>query len=296
MNMGRSTMLPSASAERIDLDQFRASTRLKTFAAVSPAPSVLLGALPWSRLAPASVVAKNARAELVPQATQRVVPNCKACPVERCPARSETAAESWREMMDLMGPQMPGAAMLMRIGQPLTSLFSVRAGCIKSYTLDAQGNEHVRAFHFPGDLVGLEALGAAHAHASATPVMPSQVCAVPVAELERRMSQDPTLATELLRKVQQDLRQALALTGEYAADERVAAFLLLVHARTGGGNVLRLPMTRREMGSYLRLATETVCRMLTRFEQKGWLTSADKRITLLDTDALRNLSAPMGLL
>lgn len=295
MNIGHSTMLPSILAEHIDLDHCRPKTRAAKSSALRPTAAALLDARSWARPERGVTIALESRAEGV-AVPQRVVPNCSACPVERCPARSETAADSWREMMDLMGPQMPGSAMLMRIGQPLTSLFSVRAGCVKTYTLDAQGNEHVRAFHFPGDLVGLEALGAHSAHASATPVMPSQVCAVPVAELELRMRRDPMLAAELLRKVQHDLRQALALTGEYTADERVAAFLLLVHARTGGGNVLRLPMTRREMGSYLRLATETVCRMLTRFEQKGWLISADKRITLLDKDALRSLAAPMGLL
>lgn len=295
MNIGRSTMLPSAPSDHIDLDQFRLKVRAAKLAVQKPETTVLRGSPSWTQLVRAPAIARDAHVDPISAAPQRVIPNCNACPVERCPARSESAAESWREMMDLMGPQLPGAAMLMRIGQPLTSLFSVRAGCIKSYTIDAQGNEHVRAFHFPGDLVGLEALGAQRAHASATPVMPSQVCAVPVAELELRMKQDPKIAGELLRKAQYDLRQALALTGEYAADERVAAFLLLVHARTGGGNVLRLPMTRREIGSYLRLATETVCRMLTRFEQKGWLISADKRITLLDKDALRDLSAPMGL-
>lgn len=231
----------------------------------------------------------------VQAATNRVIPNCQACPVRSCPASSDAAAASWREMVDLRGPQLPGSAKLMTVGEPLPSLFAVRAGCVKSYTLDAQGNEHVRAFHFPGDLVGLEALGTARAQASATPVAPSQVCAVPVAELERRLSTDPALAGELLAKIQRDLRQALALTGEHSADRRVAAFLLYVHARIGSGDVLRLPMTRREVGSYLRLATETVCRVLTRFEQNGWITSAGKRITLHDTATLAELADPVGL-
>jgi CRP/FNR family transcriptional regulator len=49
------------------------------------------------------------------------------------------------------------------------------------------------------------------------------------------------------------------------------------------------------MGSYLRLATETVCRVLTRFEQKGWLVSRDKRLDLTDVDALREIAEPVGL-
>jgi CRP/FNR family transcriptional regulator len=110
-----------------------------------------------------------------------------------------------------------------------------------------------------------------------------------------RLGADAALASHLLRKTREALRQALALSGEFTADQRVAAFLLHVHARIGHGDVVRLPMTRREMGSYLRLATETVCRVLTRFEGRGWITSSDKRITLRDIAALRELAEPVGL-
>ncbi|HKY90037.1 MAG TPA: helix-turn-helix domain-containing protein, partial [Nevskiaceae bacterium] len=77
--------------------------------------------------------------------------------------------------------------------------------------------------------------------------------------------------------------------------QRVAAFLLHLNDRIGSNGVVRLPMTRREMGSYLRLATETVCRVITRFEQKGWVASQDKKITLLDLDALREMADPVRL-
>ncbi len=233
--------------------------------------------------------------DISPATSPRTVSNCKACPVQSCPARSEKLGSPWPRMTDLAGPKAPGSAQIMTAGTPLSTLFSVRAGCVKSFTIDAHGNEHVRAFHFPGDLVGLDALGADQSRASAAPVTPSQVCAMPADELKRRFYSEPALAGELLITIQRQLGLALALTGEYTADERVAAFLLHVQARIGSGNILRLPMTRREIGSYLRLATETVCRALTRFEKKGWITSADKRITLHDPDALRALAEPVGL-
>lgn len=225
----------------------------------------------------------------------RLAPDCAACPVAHCPARCAETASGWRGMVSLLPSQQPGCAELVRAGEPLAALFTVRAGCIKSYTLDAQGNEHIRAFHFPGDLVGLEALGLSRAPSSSAPVTPSQVCAVPVAEVQRRLGSDAALGAHLLAKTRDALGQATALAGEYSADQRVAAFLLHVHARIGSGPILRLPMTRREMGSYLRLATETVCRVLTRFEQKGWLVSAEKRITLFDQAALRQLAEPVGM-
>lgn len=225
----------------------------------------------------------------------RSAPHCGTCPVQSCPARCAHTASTWQSLVGLMPSQMPGASTLLTAGEPVPALFAVRAGCIKSYTIDAQGNEHVRGFHFPGDLVGLDALGVQRSPSSAAAVTPSQVCAVPVAEIRKRLGTDPGLSGHLLEKTRHELSLALARSGEYTADQRVAAFLLYVHSRIGLGEVVRLPMTRREMGSYLRLATETVCRVLARFEQKGWLQSQDKRITLKNIDALRELADPVGL-
>lgn len=225
----------------------------------------------------------------------RVSTNCAACPVQKCPARCLETEAYWRGRVSQTTSQMPGRGAITEAGSRLPALFSVRAGCVKSYTVDADGNEHVRAFHFPGDLVGLDDLGRDHASASIAPVTASQLCAVPAQEVINHLHTDPGLASHLLDKTREALRQALALSGEFTADQRVAAFLVHVHARIGHGDVVRLPMTRREMGSYLRLATETVCRVLTRFENRGWILSSDKRITLRDRKALAELGEPVGL-
>lgn len=229
-------------------------------------------------------------------APHRTVPRCGCCPVSSCPAHCAQTADAWQDLVSLLPPLRPGHNnTLMNSGDALPALYTVRAGCIKSYTIDSQGNEHVRAFFFPGDLVGLEALGKTYAVASAVAVTHSQVCAVPVAQLLHKLGNDPKLAAHLLHKTRDALELALAFSGEYSADQRVAAFLLFAHARIGSENTLLLPMTRREIGSYLRLATETVCRALARFEQKNWLACADKRITLLNIGALRELAEPIGV-
>ena len=218
--------------------------------------------------------------------------HCQTCPVRACPSRLEETAEAWHRASDLLPPLQPGRDLLVETGQPLTALLTVRAGCIKSFTIDAAGNEHIRAFHFPGDLVGLDALGAERAPSSAAPVTASQVCSARLVELE----QNPAFNRHLLDRTRQALGRVMAMAGEYTAEERTAAFLLDVHRRIGIGDTIRLPMTRREIGSFLRLATETVCRVLTRFEKQGWLTSADKRITLHDIKALQELADPVGLI
>ena len=58
---------------------------------------------------------------------------------------------------------------------------------------------------------------------------------------------------------------------------------------------LRLPMAQRDIGNYLRLANETVCRTLKRFEQKGWIVTGTRGLKLVDDAALRVAAAAVGI-
>ncbi len=49
-------------------------------------------------------------------------------------------------------------------------------------------------------------------------------------------------------------------------------------------------MTRQDIGSYLGLKLETVSRVLSRFQQEGFIQVQGKAISLLDFRALRRLS------
>jgi CRP/FNR family transcriptional regulator len=228
-------------------------------------------------------------------ATVHSAPDCRVCPVQTCMARAPETASTWKSIVTQHPALLPNCKPLVAAGDAPKGLFTVRAGCVKSYTLDAHGNERVRGFYFPGDLIGLEAIGQAQAPAGFAAVVPSQVCAAAMRDVQTHVTTSIGFSNRLLDQARRELSMALSLAGEYSADQRVAAFLLHLNDRIGSEGVVRVPMTRREMGSYLRLATETVCRVITRFEQKGWLASQDKKITLFDLAALREIANPVGL-
>jgi CRP/FNR family transcriptional regulator len=242
--------------------------------------------MPYDRLSPAA-------------ANDAVRAACALCPAgPRCLTAGLPEAEMQRWASALI-PHLPLAQAgksLYAAGADADAVYVVRAGCIKTYTVDEAGNERVRGFFFPGDIIGLDAIGVGRHSANAATVVPSQVCRISKGQLQGLTQQAPALARNLLERVARDLRLALALSGDYSAEQRVAAFLLHVRERLDGESpTLRLPMSRRDIANYLRLATETVCRVLTRFEQKGWITSADKRISLHEPAALWLLAEPVGI-
>lgn len=223
--------------------------------------------------------------------------DCLVCPVTSCLARTEhVESTAWA---DALGPRqavMPGAAPLFRLGERQLALYSVRGGCIKTATVDAEGNERIRGFFLPGEIIGLDALGAERHLSTATAVIPSQVCVAPMADMHRLLAGDPTLAQQLLERTSQQLALALALSGDFTAEQRLAAFLLHIERRLPHSQGrMRLPMPQRDIGSYLRLATETVCRTLKSFGQKGWISTEDRALRIVQRERLEALAEPLGL-
>lgn len=221
--------------------------------------------------------------------------SCLACPVSgRCPAEEQRCDGRRGQAVPAPAISLPHAGKtLFAAGTPAFAIYVVRAGCLKTVTHDADGNEHVRGFHFAGDLVGLDALGASTYPSSAVAVSPSQVCRLSKGRLLQISECDPEQLRRLLARTSRELRDALTLSASYTAEQRVAAFLLDMEERLADrqGAGFELPMTRRDMGSRLRLATETVCRVLGRFAEHGWLRSGTV-LKILDREELAAVAAP----
>jgi CRP/FNR family transcriptional regulator, nitrogen fixation regulation protein len=87
----------------------------------------------------------------------------------------------------------------------------------------------------------------------------------------------------------------MLLLGRQTSRERVAAFLLEMNGRLTAAGVIDLPMNRRDIADYLGLAFETVSRMFSAFERKGYLTFLDpmqRQIVVLNAAGLTKLDAP----
>ena len=229
-------------------------------------------------------------------APQACKTRCSICPsAHACVIRGigRDELERWGAAVEAHVSLPAAGKTLFETGAAATALFVVRAGCLKSFTVDEEGNERVRGFHVPGDIIGLDALGSATYPSTVVAVTASQVCRVPLVQVRRLLAENPVLMQRVLDRTSRELAHALTLAGDYTAEQRLAAFLLQMQQRLGAGSDdIRLPMTRRDIANYLRLATETVCRVLTRFESQGRIRSDSKVVRLVNDRALRELAMP----
>ena len=78
----------------------------------------------------------------------------------------KTALGELHVLVDHVGPFQAGDY-LFRAGDPFDSIAAVRAGMVKTFVDDSQGNEQVLGFSLPGEVIGLNAI-----HGARFPAMP----------------------------------------------------------------------------------------------------------------------------
>jgi CRP/FNR family transcriptional regulator len=209
---------------------------------------------------------------------------------------SGTLTTAWPEISGPSRTVIPGAQSLFTAGENLLALYAIHSGCIKTCTVDSDGHERIRGFFLPGDLLGLDSLGGGRMRSTAMAVLPSRVRALPMTGFQRLLAKHSDIPRRLIEQISHELALSLALSGDFSADQRLAAFLLHMQERLDSiEGLIVFPMTQREIGNYLRLASETVCRTLKGFERKGWLQCEGSSIRMLLPKALHLLAEPVGI-
>jgi CRP/FNR family transcriptional regulator, anaerobic regulatory protein len=165
---------------------------------------------------------------------------------------------------------------LFRQGDAFTSVYAIRTGTIKTYTLTNDGQEQITGFHLASEILGLEAYDMDKYPISAKALETTNVCEIPISRLDHLAGEMPELRRQLMRIMGKDIRedqQMMMLLSKKTAEERLATFLLSLSQRfTRRGyscSTFRLSMSRADIANYLGLAVETVSRIFTRLQKKG---------------------------
>lgn len=177
------------------------------------------------------------------------------------------------------------------------AVYALRAG-IAQVTLDDGHGTHVARFLLPGDAAGLDAFAGGQHRNAAVAVEDCEVCVIPAyrAELLGRYSEATCsrLRTLLSEQLADGEAHALGLA-RLTAPQRVARFLLDLSRRWSdrgySGAHFRLPMGRRAIGQHLALTTETVSRVLSDFQARGWVELPWREVRILEAQKLRDLLA-----
>lgn len=186
---------------------------------------------------------------------------------------------------------------LFRAGENFLSLYAIRAGSLKTYTVSPDGEEQITGFHLAGEVIGLDAVYRQSHPSFAMALETTMVCELPFEQLEELSGSIPGLRQQLLKVMSREIledQELLLLLNKKNAEERLAAFLINLstrYARRGrSAQRFLLPMTRGDIGNYLGLTIETVSRLFTRYQKANLIQANGKEVEILDLKTMSEMA------
>jgi len=203
------------------------------------------------------------------------------------------ALQDLHMLVEHVGPYHAGDVVF-RQGSPFAAIFAVRSGVVKTRRVDDGGREQVLGFHLPGEVVGLNAIHPARYPCDAVALDTVYVCRFSFPALATLASKIPDVQQRLFELLSADIGRVTQLVSDHPADERLAAFLLELSerfaARGFSAATFHLTMSRVDIANYLRLAAETVSRVLRRLQEQGLIRIDGREVELRDLAKLRELA------
>ncbi|MGI5309755.1 fumarate/nitrate reduction transcriptional regulator Fnr [Rheinheimera sp. WS51] len=188
--------------------------------------------------------------------------------------------------------------MLFTAGMAQKSLFAIRSGTFKSFTITTQGDQQITGFHLPGDILGFDAFNTEQHPSYAEALETAMVCEIPLTNLEHLLGQLPRLRQQIMRLMSQDIQadqQMMLLLNHKTAEQKLASFIQQLSQRYASrgfaGTEFRLTMTRSDIGNYLGLTVETVSRLLSKLNKAQLITVEGKLIKITNPSQLSELAS-----
>ncbi|MGJ8681041.1 fumarate/nitrate reduction transcriptional regulator Fnr [Paraglaciecola sp.] len=186
---------------------------------------------------------------------------------------------------------------LFHVNDPFTSVYAVRSGALKTHLLSENGQEQITGFYLPGEVLGMDGLGNGLHTNSVQALDTSSVCKIPFDQLEELSVKLPSLQRHFMQLMSREItqeQQMIGLLNQKNAESRIASLLLSISSRNKrrdlSANSFLLPMSRKDLGNFLGITTETVSRIFARLQSRGLIATAQKEVTLLDIEGLQTLA------
>ncbi|MBU3030592.1 Crp/Fnr family transcriptional regulator [Paracoccus marinaquae] len=185
-------------------------------------------------------------------------------------------------------------------GAPARTFFMLISGRLKVTQVTADGRQvMVRVVH-PGDLFGFaRALSRSDYPGTSRAAVDSQVIGWPMADWDAVVESTPQLALNAMQTIGQRLDEAHTRLRELSTEEverRVAHTVLRLTQkagrRDGDGTRIDFPISRQDIAEMTGTTLHTVSRILSGWESRGIVRGGRQRLTLVDSDALRQIADP----
>ncbi|MBK5261121.1 MAG: Crp/Fnr family transcriptional regulator [Peptostreptococcaceae bacterium] len=177
-------------------------------------------------------------------------------------------------------------------GETSDSLYIVSKGKIRIYRLSESGKEQLVHILQPGDFAGELALFRETVYeAYAEAMQETSVCTLKRVDLKGLLLKYPSISLKVLTEFSNRLAQSEKQTMRFATEKvetRLALYLAELIDVNCKSKEFVLPMSKKDLASYLGTTPETISRKLYELENQGYIKQkSNKRIEILDLDSLK---------
>ena len=229
---------------------------------------------------------------------------CATCPTRsRCLNSTLTADE-----LDSLPPQyvqcstLKEGNYLYRKGDPLTHIYNLRFGSIKSEIILQDGMRQVTHFSLPGELLGLDGISNGKHQVDTICLSATEVCLITIGNLKQLTREFPSL----LNGIEKSLGALLNTTNIHMFDlvnlnatEKLADFLISYSNRLSTAGLDRdnftLTMNRADLASYLGVKIETLSRSIGQLEKMGAIKVNNRQVQFISRKPIFELISPQSL-
>ncbi len=176
-------------------------------------------------------------------------------------------------------------------GEASDSLYIVKSGRIKIYRLSESGKEQLVRFLSTGDFTGELALFSDSVHEAYAEAMENtEICLIRRRDLQTFLMKYPSISLKILTEFSNRLENSEKQTTRVSTEKvetRLALYLAECIDEEGSSMEFVLPMSKRDLASFLGTTPETISRKLADFEDAGYIRQKPQRkIEVVDLDKL----------
>jgi CRP/FNR family transcriptional regulator len=179
---------------------------------------------------------------------------------------------------------------------PCTGMYVVASGAIKVYKIGPDGREHVLHVAEPGETFGEAAmfLGSTGYPAYAGAIRSSDVVFIPKKPMLDLLSCDSGLCLQVLASLAMWTHRLVTkleiLTLKDASSRLSGYFIHRSLESEKAGKEFELSIPKNVLAAHLAISSETLSRLLNRFEAQGLIEAQGRRIKILDREGLQEVA------
>jgi CRP/FNR family transcriptional regulator len=183
---------------------------------------------------------------------------------------------------------------LFSMGGDFTALYVVHSGMFKTSTVDEHGKERILSFHLPGELMGLDGIHAETYQSTATALTMSSYCKIPFNPLLDIAEDYPIIQKNLLKVMSKEIYSCKKNHVDIGSKAKLALFIKTISHRfkTRGYSEKEffLPISQRDIASYLGMAEETLSRIFKKLQTQKVVKYKKHILTILDRNLLSEIA------